>query len=55
MTNKDPGIFWRGVITVIGLAVATVMVSAVPAWAHPVFSTPSRFRFPGSEGCLPAP
>jgi hypothetical protein len=38
MTNKDPGMFWRGVITVIGLAVATAMVFAVPAWAHPVFS-----------------
>jgi hypothetical protein len=38
MTNKDPGMFWRGVITVIGLTVATVMVLAVPAWAHPVFS-----------------
>lgn len=38
MTNNDPGMFWRDVITVIGLAVATVIILAVPAWAHPVFS-----------------
>jgi hypothetical protein len=38
MTNKDPGISWRGVITVICLVVATVMALAAPAWAHPVFS-----------------
>jgi hypothetical protein len=38
MISKDPGMFWRSVITVIGLAVATVMALAVPAWAHPVFS-----------------
>ncbi len=38
MLNKDRWTYWRRVVIVIGLAVATVVALTAPAFAHPVFS-----------------